>query len=142
MSIITKIKDIIDADVGTYGSLTDKEVADALNAKTQPGARKLIGTDLLEYLGASVGGSILAKLEAAAVGDTAIKWALEDLKRGGIDVNNPATQSIIDALVTVTVITQAEGDALKALANNQASIAENAGIGFVKVGYVSQARAK
>jgi hypothetical protein len=54
-----------------------------------------------------------------------VKWAMRFLAgETGIDVGHATTRGLLDALVTATVITQAEADAIKALAVQPASRAE------------------
>lgn len=78
------------------------------------------------------GATILDKLEAAAANSTPVKWALKFIAdSAGLDVGHPATQSMIDQLVTGSVLTVDEGNSLKTLAMQPASRAEVLGFGRV-----------
>lgn len=78
------------------------------------------------------GAAILDKLEAAAAANATVKWAFRFLTQElGLDVGHPNAQATIDALVAAGVLTQGEGDALKALALQPASRAEVLGLGRV-----------
>lgn len=78
------------------------------------------------------GGAILDALEAVAVNNTNVKWAMKFLAQdAGIDIGASATRALIDGLVTATVLTAAQGTALKNLANQPASRSEVLGFGFV-----------
>ena len=73
------------------------------------------------------------KLEAASASSSTVKWALYSIKgETGIDLGHPNTRAQIDQLVAGSVLTQAEGDALKALAERTGSRAEQRwGVGTV-----------
>ena len=76
----------------------------------------------------SGGGAILDALDKASVVvitapmtvemQAAIKWALKFLGQdSGLDVGNPATQGLIDACVSLAVLTAPQGASLKSLSN-------------------------
>jgi hypothetical protein len=70
-----------------------------------------------------IGASILDSLEAAAAGNSAVKWAVKFLGQdSGIDVGNPATQYMIGQLQAAGALTQAQADALKELALQPAPV--------------------
>lgn len=87
------------------------------------------------------GASILDKLESAAGTNSPVKWAMKFLVQdGGLDVGNPVTLGLISQLVAGGVLTAAEGDALKALADQPASRANIIGINeFVSTLHIARA---
>lgn len=87
-------------------------------------------TVLAEIVG---GAAILDKLEIAAQTVSEVKWAMKFMiNDGGIDIGYPATQSLIDNLVTANILTQQDADSLKSLALQPASRAEVLNLGFIK----------
>jgi hypothetical protein len=77
------------------------------------------------------GAVILDKLEAAASGNSAVKWAMKFVSQdSGIDVGHPTTRGLLDALVPAA-LTQAEADMLKDMAIQPASRAEVLGLPYV-----------
>ena len=144
---LNKLRSILTTHSATLSNITDQEAADYINAKNQEGRRKLIGSDIIEFLGATNGPSILKKLEDATLNSsvdvglrTVLIWALEDLKREGIDINNASTRTIIDNLSALNIITSDEANALKALNQNQTSLAEKNELGFVRADHIQAAR--
>ena len=90
----------------------------------------------------SGGGTILDALDRASAGivtapmtlelQSSIKWALKFLGQdSGVDAGNPATQSLIDACVSVGTLTTVQGAALKNTAMVACSRAETLGLGSV-----------
>ena len=88
------------------------------------------------------GGAILDTLEKASLVVVAapmtvelqasIKWALKFLAQdSGIDVGNTATQGLIDACVTVGVLSATQGTSLKAMGMLPCSRAQTLGLGIV-----------
>ena len=88
---------------------------------------------LMAALGASQGATILDKLDAVSASDSVVKWVLRVLNTmQGIDLGNPETRAQLDALASAGVLTTAERDAMKALAERAASRAEELfGVGVV-----------
>lgn len=104
-------------------------VADLLNAQTSRMTRPRMVTArgiMASYgLGPSAGAAFLDKLEALSASVPAIKWALKFLQTDtGIDVGEPATQTMLASLAGVGGITPAEVDSIKAMALQPASRAE------------------
>jgi hypothetical protein len=60
---------------------------------------------------------ILDALETAATANRAVAWALKFLgQEAGLDIGDPFTQGMVDQLVAGSVLTAAQGAALKAMA--------------------------
>lgn len=76
---------------------------------------------ILNAVGADVYTAMRMRLDAAAAQSLVLSDVLEMLKTygpdGGIDINAPGTQAIIQSLVATNVLTQAEADAVIALAD-------------------------
>lgn len=104
----------------------DEALAAMLNEKryTAPVSRLVNARTMMAELGAIAAATILDKMEAAASINPAIKWAMFYLKSDGLDVGHPQTQGQLDALAAAGVLTPAEAEATKALANAQISRAE------------------
>ena len=88
----------------------------ALNAEglTAPQQRFVTARGVMS--GCADGVAILTALEAATA-NKAVSWALKFLgQETGLDVGDPYTQGMIAQLVTAAVLTQVQGDQLKALA--------------------------
>lgn len=79
---------------------------------------------IMSALGAVTGAGILEKLDQAKAGIPALKWAMLAMDDAqGINLGDPETQTMLDDLATGGVITQAEADAVKALAIQPSSLA-------------------
>lgn len=79
---------------------------------------------IMSALGAVTGAGILEKLDQAKAGIPALKWAMLAMDDPqGINLGDPETQTMLDDLATASVITQAEADAVKALAIQPSSLA-------------------
>lgn len=104
----------------------DSAIADIFNAPT--GTRLIerfenaIG--IMSALGAVTGAGILEKLDQAKAGIPALKWAMLAMDDPqGINIGDPETQAMLGDLALANVITQAEADAVKALAIQPSSLA-------------------
>jgi hypothetical protein len=100
-------------------------VCELLNAQTSSMVkpRLVSARTVLAECGAQAS-TILDKLEAAATQVSTVKWAMKFLQQeGGLDVGHPVTQASIQALVP-DVLVQAEADALKEMAVQDCSRAE------------------
>lgn len=76
-------------------------------------------------IGTTQGALFLDKLETLSANIPALKWAMKFLQQEtGIDVGEPATQTMLTSLIGVGGITQAEVDGVKAMAIQPASRAE------------------
>lgn len=76
-------------------------------------------------IGPTQGALFLDKLEALSANIPALKWAMKFLQQEtGLDVGEPATQTMLTSLIGVGGITQAEVDGVKAMAIQPASRAE------------------
>ena len=79
---------------------------------------------IMSALGAVTGAAILEKLDQAKAGIPALKWAMLAMDDPqGINLGDIETQTLLDDLATGGVITQAEADAVKALAIQPSSLA-------------------
>ena len=79
---------------------------------------------IMSALGAVTGATILEKLDQAKASIPALKWAMLAMDDPqGVNLGDPETQDMLDGLATANVITQAEADAIKALAIQPSSLA-------------------
>ena len=79
---------------------------------------------IMSALGAVTGAAILEKLDQAKAGIPALKWAMMAMDDPqGINLGDSETQAMLDDLAIGGVITQAEADAVKALAIQPSSLA-------------------
>lgn len=104
----------------------DERIAGLINAKgfSGPVTRMVTARAILAELGMTVGGTILAKLEAGVGAVPPLKWVLKFLEQdAGIDIGHPSTQAAIDTL-TPALLTAEEAAALKGLAVKPLSRAE------------------
>ena len=105
------------------------KVAELLNEKKFTSVKSRIVTArgiIASYgIGPSAGAVFLDKLETLSVNIPALKWAMKFLQQeAGIDIGEPATQSMLTSLIGVGGITQSEVDGVKAMALQPASRAE------------------
>lgn len=136
-----KLKQLIDENPTALSGLNDALAADYINTVNQPGPRRMSALDIVESLGYTTGKSILDTLETLAASNSVIKYAMKALESGEmIDINNAATKSIIDLLVQNGSLASDKADALKALENNQQSLAQKYGLPRVTVSDVTLAR--
>jgi len=104
----------------------DRAISDIFNA---PSGTRLVerfesAIGIMSALGAVTGATILEKLDQAKGSIPALKWAmLAMVDPQGINLGDPETQAMLDDLATANVITQAEADAVKALAIQSSSLA-------------------
>lgn len=83
-------------------------------------------------LGPVVGAGFLDKLNVLSASVPAIKWAMKFLElEAGIDIGEGATRAMLDSLVGVNGITQAEVDGIKAMAVGQVSRAMVLGVDYI-----------
>lgn len=123
---------------------SDDVVAAILNEKrfTAIQERYVTARTVLAELGATVGATILDKLEAAATQSSPVKWMLKFLTQdSGLDVGQAETQVCIDALTVAGVLTTEEAMALKSMALLPISRAEILGLGTVSYNDTNKARA-
>lgn len=81
-------------------------------------------------------GATAQQVEVAASTEYALKFLNQD---SGLDCGNPGTQSLIDALVSMTALTAAQGTALKGLAMLLCSRAQYLGLPVVQEADLSTA---
>ncbi len=98
----------------------DGLIAKAINARTTTGYKETeIGIGLiLETIGVSSGNNLLDAIKATP--DFRYVWPL--LEQGRLRLDSPVTLGALDMLVGGNVITQAESDALKALAQQEVPV--------------------
>ncbi|HET8685471.1 MAG TPA: hypothetical protein VFM18_02260 [Methanosarcina sp.] len=108
-------------------------VADLLNAKTQSGLvpRYVNARTVLAELGL-LGVSILEALRMASFTVPVVYWILPFVQmESGVDVGDPFSQQMIDYLVSTEKLTLEQGTALKNMAIQPMSRAEQLGLGVV-----------
>lgn len=93
----------------------------AIAAALSVGRTKLVPTNIgfgkvLDALGPVDGAAVLDTLEAAKASNRPLYWAWNLLEKGELDVSLDSTRAQIDALAGAGAMTQAQADALKALA--------------------------
>lgn len=115
-----------------YAAMSDGEIEAAMNAKNRTRIVSRFVTARTILAECADGATILDKLEAAGTQISAVKWAMRFLQQeGGIDVGHPATLGMVDQLVTGGVLTATEGTALKTLAVQSCSRAEELGVSAI-----------
>ncbi len=123
-----------------YATMTDAQAAASLNTADRSVIRPRLANAKTVMHEIENGWLLLDKLEAAAPSVPPVKWALKFLETDvGIDVGSPVTQAQLQSLVP-GVLTQAEADALKALAQVTVSRADELGLGAVGGNDVAEAR--
>lgn len=116
---------------GAEARVKDQAIADILNESTGTRIieRNVNARTLLSELGAVQGATILDKLEAASVVSSPVKWALKFLvSPEGINLGDPQTLGMLDALQAQGVFTSDEVNAMKAMVSESSSRA------FITVG--------
>jgi hypothetical protein len=104
---------------GAY--INDQTIADVLNSA--PGgvtyrSRFVTARVLLAELDPMAAATILDKLEAAAVVNSAVKWAMKYITTDGIDIGHPSTQGMLQQLAAGGVLDATEADAVIGLAGS------------------------
>jgi len=169
MGRIDDIKTEIDTDplVRAYSGMTDQQVADSMNTVDRPAEGSI--EELRKYLllEKKAAMSLLGRLEVLAAG-TVGSDPLGDTISGGLtlehitaakallriadpasgftlDYNDSRFNAILDDLAggvgNALAINPADKTAIQALSNNQQSRGNEIGVGHVKVGHVTHARA-
>lgn len=121
------------AGLGYAAHLPDSPglVVDMLNALTRTAVKSRFVTARGVLAEVDGGAQILDKLEALAAGVSEVKWAMKFLLTDGIDVGHPRTRGLLDQLAAAGGLTAADAKALKDLALQPASRAEELGLGFI-----------
>lgn len=104
----------------------DSAIADIFNAPvdTRLVERFENAIGIMSALGAVTGATILEKLDAAKGQIPALKWAMLAMASDvGLNLGDPETQQMLDAMVVANVITQAEAESVKSLAVQPSSLA-------------------
>ena len=110
-------------------------VADMLNAvnRTAVRSRFISARTVLAELGLG-GAAILDALEAVAPAVSAVKWMMSFVKSdAGVDIGSPVAQGLVDLLVAGATLTAPQGAALKSLALQPCSRANELGLPPVSV---------
>lgn len=125
-----------------WAELSDNEIADLLNAKTQTSIQPRFITARSILAEIADGAAILDKLDATAALVPAVKWAMLYLKgETGIDVGYPSTRDQLDGLAQAGILTAAQAEEVKTMALQPISRAEQLGLGSVSYNDVNAARA-
>lgn len=121
------------AGLGYAAHLPDSPglVVDLLNAPTRTAIKPRFVTARGVLAEVDGGAQILDKLEALSAGVSEVKWAMKFLLTDGIDVGHPRTRALLDQLAAGGGITADEAGALKALAIQPVSRAEELGLGVI-----------
>jgi hypothetical protein len=125
---------------GEYDTLTDQQVADALNAEIEV-AKEYMLTDV--RLAAAVGTiTAVTVIEAfKAQSDPVSSWIVEKLMSTGLDIGNVEAPAFVLPLVGASVVTQAQADKILALGKLPTSRARQIGINQpVQAIFVTEAR--
>ncbi len=124
-----------------YAGKSDDEVAAMLNTPQFPAikSRFINARSVLSEISDSA--AILDKLEVAATEISAVKWAMMFLQQDdGINIGDPATQAQLDELAEGGILTEDEATALKNMALQNISRAEQLGLGSVNYNDVNSIR--
>jgi hypothetical protein len=93
------------------------DIAAAVSVGRVRRSETLIGPGSVQNtLGPDAGGTVLSALEAASASSEAIKWGMVSLLAGKLDVALASTRGMLDTIATAGLMSQAQADALKALA--------------------------
>jgi hypothetical protein len=137
MDFIVLRNEVLNDPLGKgYGALLPScpgVVVEMLNAYTEitVKSRMITARAVLTDCG-PLAGSILDKLESAASANSAVKWAVKFIAQdAGIDIGSTAAQGMVDQLAAGGVFTSAEAMALKGMAIQPASRAEQLGLGSI-----------
>ena len=126
-----------------YAAMKDAQAAAALNAPTRPTVVEhfVNAKEVLAVLGAVAGAAFLDALDAVAVDNSAVRWAMTFIRSdSGIDAGNAETRAMLDQLATAGVLDAASVATIKTLAERQISRAEELGLPPVTEGDVQFAR--
>ena len=138
--------EVINDPVGLgYTGKSDQQIADLINAKTRTKIGNVHITEKMIYdKWDSINGAeaFIAKLEAAAVGNTILARIIRWLKPSeqGVDAGHPFTRTVFQALRAADVITVDELSQFKRLAEITISRADELGWPLVLPGYINKAR--
>lgn len=115
-----------------YAAMTDGQREASLNTKdrTKVVDRYVGYGTVLSLFGATDGAAVLDALETLAASSSPVKWAMRLLADDKLNIGDPATRAQIDAL-TPAVFTPAQAAALKGLAEQACSRAEELGVSAI-----------
>ena len=126
-----------------YASLSDIDAAAAINSKNRSTVVEhfVNAKGILAELGAVAGAAFLDALDATAVSNSAVKWAMNFIRSdSGIDVGNIETRNMLDSLAAANILDPVSVSKIKDLAVKNISRAEELGLGVVKPGDIQFAR--
>lgn len=136
--MITKLKtELANAQ---YDSMTNQEVADALNAAIEIQQEYML-TDirLAAIIGTVKAVTIIEAFKTQ--GDAVSLWIVEKLAGTGLDIGNVEAPAFINPLVTAGVIEQADADAVLALGKTTTTRAKQIGINRnIVAAWITEAR--
>lgn len=81
---------------------------------------------IIEALGPEDGAQVLDALQANTATNSALKWGWYLIERGDLDFGSTTTRHMLDKLANDGVLTQAQADALKAVAVRPATVSVQA----------------
>lgn len=129
-----------------YATMTDAEVATAINATTQA-ARQLVPLWQIKKAAIESNLWLAIKNAAASHADAQVQGVanvtldyISDSRFENLDMDLASTQAMLGALVAGGVVTQDFVDALDAMADTTTSRANVLGLGTVSDGHVKSAR--
>lgn len=129
-----------------YAGMSDDAAAAALNLRTRTRTVTTFATwrKMLADLGPTVTATVKAKVEAAAEANPAVALALDMLSEygdgGGLDIGHANTRAVIDSLAAGGVLTLDESTAIKAMAEQPCSRADELGLPAIDAAHVQSAR--
>lgn len=132
-----------------YAGMTDQEAADAVNAKTVAVRVPVDTWQIKQYaVEQGVWGAMKVALrssdtpaEVYGLCSSIVDWIDDPSgKIGRVDVDLPSVQTMLGSLVLTGLATQAQVDAIVAMADQTLRWVDVNGIGTVGIGYVRNAR--
>lgn len=121
-------------------------VAEKINTKSRDIVRTRFVTarTILFELGAVQGAVVMDALQAASAGVPALRWILPMMtvhrgEESGVDIGAAETRGMVDQLAQAGVLTTEQAEALKGLAIQRSSRAEELGLPLVSVVDVMEA---
>lgn len=123
--MIKELKELLQS--GEYDSLSDQEVADALNAEITESCEYMLTDIRLAALIGTV--KAVTVIEAfKANGDAVSNWIVEKLATTGLDIGNAEAPYLIQPLVDNGVVTQGEADVVLSMGMIETTKAKQVGI--------------
>lgn len=128
-----------------YSGMSAAEVVVSLNTKDRVQVRDVYANErtiLAAFANPADGEAVLQKLEAAAESNALVARAVKWLQpaQGGINLGDPSTRAILDALQAANVLTETEVATVKSIAEQAISRATEIGHGEAHEGDVAAAK--